>query len=356
MPMFTSSTIGSYASKWLIITGVFELLLAGGFVFGAIAAPDARSGLLLTAVILGAVGIGLVFFGIRSRMRAEEAKRVLSVGLTGTATITSMTQTGMYLNENPQVKMDLLVQVPGRAPYQATRKEFIPLILLGRLSSGAPLAVKVDPNDPQDVVIDWENPAPAVVAAPEQGWWAQGQGSAPGVTTITTPPVVTIGGVQVSGPGAPAVPATPGAPSGMPSAPFTWPTVAAAPTGGQAESLAQVQAALQAAGIPAHQVFSFAGQDKYQVDQLRAAVRANGIEGTATVDSLQDTTVEIGDEHLFVIESTITVPGRPPHKSGPSAAMIPKTKVGHIALGQTVPVMVAKDNPDLVMFEWEKIP
>ena len=336
MPSFNSSTIGSYASKWLIGTGVFELLLAAGFVAAAIAAPAARSGLLLTAVILGAVGIGLTAFGVRSRARAAEAKRVLSVGIAGTATITGMTQTGMYLNENPQVKMDLLVELPGRAPYAASRKEFVPLILLGRLSTGAPLAVKVDPGDPQDVLIDWENPAPAVMTPPQQGWWAQGQGSTPGVTTITVPPVVTVGGVQVSGPGAPAVPAT--------------------QTGVGDESLGHVQAALQAAGIPAHQVFSFAGQDKYQVEQLRSAVRASGIEGTATIDSLQDTTVEVGDEHLFVIESTISVPGRPSHKSGPSAAMVPRAKVGHIALGQIVPVMVAKDNPDLVMFEWEKIP
>ena len=45
--------------------------------------------------------------------------------------------------------MDLLVSIPGRAPYQARRKEFVPLILLGRLSSGPPLPVKVDPADPQ---------------------------------------------------------------------------------------------------------------------------------------------------------------------------------------------------------------
>jgi hypothetical protein len=358
MPPFNSSTLGSYASKWLIGTGIFEILLASGFIYGGfVAGSSARSGLFLTAIILGAVGIGLVLFGLRSRARAAEAKRVLTVGINGTATITSMTQTGMYLNEQPQVKMELLVQIPGRQPYTAVRKEFVPLILLGRLSSGAPLAVKVDPGDPQDVIIDWENPAPAVMSAPQQGWWTPG--ATPGVTTVTAPPMVTIGGVQLSGPGAPVIPPTPPPPSGagMPSAPFAWPTATPpAQTGGQAESLGQVQAALQAAGIPAHQLYSFAGQENYQVDQLRAYVRANGVEGTPTIESLQDTTVEVGDEHLYVIESTVNVPGKPPHKTGPSAAMVPRSKVGHISLGQTVPVRVAADNPDVVMFEWEKIP
>lgn len=358
MPTFNSSTIGSYASKWLIGTGIFEILLASGFIYGGfVAGPSARSGLFLTAIILGAVGIGLVLFGLRSRARAAEAKRVLKVGINGSATITGMTQTGMYLNEQPQVKMELLVQIPGRQPYTAVRKEFVPLILLGRLSSGAPLAVKVDPGDPQDVIIDWENPAPAVMSAPQQGWWTPG--GTPGVTTVTAPPVVTVGGVQVSGPGTPAVPTTPPPPggTGVPAAPFTWPTATpVAPTGGQVESLAQVQAALQAAGLPAQQVFSLPGQENYQVDQLRQYLRANGVEGTATIDTLQDTTVEVGDEHLYVIDSTVNVPGKPPHKTGPSAAMVPKAKVGRISLGQTVPVKVAADNPDMVMFEWEKIP
>jgi len=31
----------------------------------------------------------------------------------------------MYLNQNPQVELDLLVQLPGRPPYAARRMEFV---------------------------------------------------------------------------------------------------------------------------------------------------------------------------------------------------------------------------------------
>lgn len=44
MPTFNSSTLGSYTSKWLIGTGIFEILLASGFIYGAFAAGDSARG------------------------------------------------------------------------------------------------------------------------------------------------------------------------------------------------------------------------------------------------------------------------------------------------------------------------
>ena len=48
-------------------------------------------------------------------------------------------------------------------------------------------------------------------------------------------------------------------------------------------------------------------------------------------------------------------PGQPPVKSPRSAAMVPLTAAGKVFTGVTVPVKVAPDNPDVVMFEWEKV-
>jgi hypothetical protein len=53
MPTFTSSTFSSYTAKWLIATGVFEALLASGFVVAAISSDNPRNGFFLTAAILG---------------------------------------------------------------------------------------------------------------------------------------------------------------------------------------------------------------------------------------------------------------------------------------------------------------
>jgi hypothetical protein len=309
MPAFTSSTFNRYAGKWLIATGIFELGLAAVFVVGALLEPILTFGFLLTSAILGATGLGLVWFGLRARRSAADADRIASTGLAGTATITGLTQTGMSLNDQPQVEMELLVSIPGRAPYAATRKEFVPLILLGRLSSGLPLAVKVDPADPQRLIIDWS--APASVPAPASGAAFTGG----------------LGGASAGG----------------------------ATMGGQTETLAQVQAALAESGLPAAAPFASPEQGGYTVDQLRAAVRANGIDGTATIDKLADTGEIVGDERLFTMQLTLHVPGQPDRQLTPSAAMVPITAADQVAIGRTIPVKVAPDNPNLVLFEWEKL-
>ena len=54
--------------------------------------------------------------------------------------------------------MDLSVQVAGKAPYMTSRKEFIPLILLGQIAPGSTMPVKVDPINANDVVIQWNQP------------------------------------------------------------------------------------------------------------------------------------------------------------------------------------------------------
>src|SRR4029453_8375929 len=114
MPAFNSSTIGSYAGKWIAVTAVIELVVAGVLVGAALMSPEGRTGLLVTAAILGSVGVGLLRLGRRFKGRAAEAQRGLTTGLAGTATVTGLTQTGMFLNENPQVELQLQVQLPGR--------------------------------------------------------------------------------------------------------------------------------------------------------------------------------------------------------------------------------------------------
>jgi hypothetical protein len=321
VPVFTSATFGNYTKKWLIATGVFELLLAGGFLVGGFFLPEAAVGLWLTAAILGLTGLLLVLFGLRVGARAAEAERVDAIGLPGVGTVTKLTQTGMYLNENPQVEMELSVQVPGRAPYTATRKQFVPLILLSQIAPGSSLPVKVDPADPSNVIIDWDAGAgPAPAAATSQAW---GSGTA--------------GGWGGAGPWA----------AGAAPAPPT--------TGAVDEKLAQVQQALQASGLQAATPFGSPQQGQYSIEQLRQHVRATGLSGTATINQLQDSGQVVGDERMFVMQVTVNVPGRPPHQGPASVAMVPLHAAGKVAVGKSIPVKVAADNPSLVLFEWEKV-
>jgi len=312
--MYRSSTMGRRAGWALLLTGLFELALTGGFWFLAGATPDGAGGMLVTAAILGLIGILLLVIGVVLLRRAAATDRISAKGVPGTGQIMGLRQTGMMLNAQPQVELDLLVTIPGRASYRAKVKEIVPLIMLNRLEGT--LAVRVDPARPRTVIVQWDQPNMGL-ASPGAEWgsgWASG----------------------------------PGAPAGFGGPP-------GAPGSGTDETLGQVAAALAAAGGGAAPVFGQAAQAGYTVEQLRADLRANGLAGTARIDRLDDSGQTVGDERLFTMTTTVTIPGRAPFSTGPSAAMVPLEKVGRIAVGVALPVRVAPDNQDMLMFEWDRI-
>jgi hypothetical protein len=117
----------------------------------------------------------------------------------------------------------------------------------------------------------------------------------------------------------------------------------------------QVQRALQSSGVQAAQPFATPEQGGYTVEQLREYLRAYGVDGTARVDMVQDTGKDVGDDHLVVMQTTITVPGQPPRQTQASAALVPKDKVSKLTLGAVLPCKVAPNNPDAVTILWERL-
>jgi hypothetical protein len=86
------------------------------------------------------------------------ATNAMTNGVDATATITSARQTGAMMNFNPVVELQLLVMLNG-VPMPVTRQETVMQIHLARCQPGANLKVKVDPNDPSGLWIDWNSPA-----------------------------------------------------------------------------------------------------------------------------------------------------------------------------------------------------
>lgn len=156
MGMFAPITWSGRAYKWLYFTAILELVLAGVFLVIGLSNDLLRGGFLLTAAFLGLTGVGLFLWGRRWARGYKDAQRLRTSGVPGEATIQGMRQTGVYLNEQPQIELNLQVQTQMHGPYQVTVREYVPLMLLGTLSSGRPLPVKVDPADPQKLVIEWE--------------------------------------------------------------------------------------------------------------------------------------------------------------------------------------------------------
>jgi hypothetical protein len=90
---------------------------------------------------------------VRDNLQAQQA--LLTDGTPGTATITNLTDTGMLVNFNPQIVLDLQVAIEGQDPYAVQLTTQVPVENLPRLQAGGQVGVRVDPADPTTVALDW---------------------------------------------------------------------------------------------------------------------------------------------------------------------------------------------------------
>jgi len=101
---------------------------------------------ILCSLIITAAAIAIPIYIYRNnRKRAEE---LMAKGTQGEATILSLEDTGMRINDNPRVTMKLEIRMPFGAPYQITKTVTIPLIRLSQIQVGAVVPVMVDMSDP----------------------------------------------------------------------------------------------------------------------------------------------------------------------------------------------------------------
>lgn len=133
-------------------TGAGELGLGLLFIIAGVMNPDDMSGGFLTGGILSAIGILFLWLG----WRAAAKDRLHTTGVEGSAHIAGIEQTGMLMNNNPYVRLDLEIEMPGHPRYEVKHAEIVPLVMLSRLVLGATLPVKVDAQHPSHFVIQWE--------------------------------------------------------------------------------------------------------------------------------------------------------------------------------------------------------
>lgn len=139
----------------LRITGWIELLVAGGLLLGALVAGEGSGGLVLTAAILGAVGLGLLAWARNVERAQARVRAIVATGISGTAKVEGVRQTGLTVNDQPQVEFDLEVHLRDRDPYLARQKEIVPISMIGSVGIGRELPVRVDRGDLSKIVILW---------------------------------------------------------------------------------------------------------------------------------------------------------------------------------------------------------
>ena len=108
----------------------------------------------ITVLVLVLTIVPLALFLVPFLKRHAQASKILQSGMSGQAQVLSVQETGTRLNDQPEIAFVLMVQLPGRAPYQAQATSVMSQLLLARVQPGMTVPVKVDPANPQSVAID----------------------------------------------------------------------------------------------------------------------------------------------------------------------------------------------------------
>ena len=118
----------------------------------------AGGGAIMTIVIVGisvvfscvvtiaAIGIPIWYF----QNQRKKAEALMATGKQGEATILSLQDTGMRINDNPRVKVLLEIRIPGYAPYQIEKTVTVPMIRLSQVQVGATVGIIADPTQPNN--------------------------------------------------------------------------------------------------------------------------------------------------------------------------------------------------------------
>jgi hypothetical protein len=131
----------------------FQQIFAGSMVFTVIII--AASCLFTVAMM---AGVGFLIYWIMKSVGPN--RTILQNGIPAQAMIRQVWQTGTFINENPQVGMQLEVRPPGGAPYVAQLNAVVPLINIPQFQPGTVVPVKISPTDASRVELDVYGPRP----------------------------------------------------------------------------------------------------------------------------------------------------------------------------------------------------
>lgn len=128
-----------------VVAGVLSRVAGRSIVIGTERYSPAP---VLVGVSVVAAAAGLVVLH-----RWWHARRVLSTGVSAEATIIAVQETATRVNGQPLCRFRLSVTRPGREPYEATATRVLGVGDVHRVAPGSSIMVRVNPDDPSDVVI-----------------------------------------------------------------------------------------------------------------------------------------------------------------------------------------------------------
>lgn len=105
--------------------------------------------LIIVALVVGSLALA---FG-PELLRARKRDALLREGQPASATIVRLVETGNVYNDQPEVRVILLVQPPDGQAYQAEVVEVQSAVALQAFQIGNEVAVKYDPAAPHEVAL-----------------------------------------------------------------------------------------------------------------------------------------------------------------------------------------------------------
>ena len=107
---------------------------------------------LVCTLVITVAAIAVPFIIIRkmNENNQKRAQELAAVGIQGEATILSVQDTGMRINDNPRVAMVLDVRLPNMPSYQVQKTITVSIVQLAQVQVGAVVGVLVDPSAPNN--------------------------------------------------------------------------------------------------------------------------------------------------------------------------------------------------------------
>lgn len=140
------------------VVGIFGVLILGFIVAGFLVPDTAKTDdghplniffWIMAGMFALSTGGVILFAAMANRKRAYREANWMDAQ----AEILEVSETGTYINNQPRLKFRLLVHSPVHGAKEVVHKQVIPLTALAQFSAGTTIAVKVDPSDPNEIMI-----------------------------------------------------------------------------------------------------------------------------------------------------------------------------------------------------------
>lgn len=137
--------------------GIVGGLIGFGVAIVSVLMTTGREGIYITAgILLLATGMGLLFYKLIFAPMIL-ARRLQKVGIPGKATIKEMHDTGVTVNNNPQVKLLLEVKSSLGHKYNTSIRTLVSRLQTQVYQPGSTIPVLIDPENEHKLVIDFNS-------------------------------------------------------------------------------------------------------------------------------------------------------------------------------------------------------